>query len=266
MLEAVWQSTVIVKVTVYPQVHDAHATPFYCTAKRIHYPSSLLPKLARFYSALGDDTVSQMVVDNRVWFEATGFPVRWNQPIGLLCDITKTDDDWLDLKLVMSSTAVLSPSSPTLQQQHKVDPQDATRHAFFNSLKEAEAMRRTKQRRVMQLTRHEQQSLWDAVQSEHGNYHSFKQIVDGKLLAVEPKMAAVKVYDCRECEVAVRSAPVQLYKEMTVGELVGVIIGDFDMNMNRIVTHGIRVDVKTPVLELLEFLAFPDTMVHLALL
>lgn len=249
MLEEVWNAKVVVKVMVYPQVHDSHSTPFYCTAKRIHYPSSLLNHLARFYSCLGDDTVSQMIIDKRVVFETKNqVIVRWNQPIGLLCDLTLSGEEWLELRLVMST------ASPVLG-----DPHDLAKSAYFNSLKEAEAMRRSKPGRVMELTRPQQQSLWDAVQSEGGNWGNFVGIVSK--LVVDPKMAAVKVYECKEGEVMVRTGPVQLYEELTVGDVVkSVILGE---HYYRLVCHGIDVDKSTPFMEMMTWLTFPDTMVHL---
>jgi hypothetical protein len=211
-----------------------------------------------------------MILERRASFELAGGAssgrVRWDLPLGLIADLSGKDSDWLELKLVLGTTHDQSHhSTPTININ--MDPTELTRAAFFNSLKEAEAMRRNKQhRRVMQLTKQEQCSLWDALCSAHGGYHTFS-LVEEKLLfgssagstSGNCMMAPLKVYESVE---RVRSGPVRAGRDVSVMEAVCQVTGK--KKWERLVLHGIELDPATPITELLEHLTFPDTMVHLA--
>lgn len=266
MLERVWNGTIIVKVGLYPDTSEQAAIPFFASIKRIHYPNQLIPLVSRFYSALGDSTLSSLIASDSspVWFEfkfiEDWHPVHWQRPLGVISDIAKmgciTNRDVLELRLML--TGIIPAELPSINAD-----ESHARQLYFNALKEAEALRRTRHRRVMEMGRDEQNSLWDAVRGSNTAYSRFSEINANTVLKDPAKGLPLKLYVCGEDdrEVQVRTGPVLLYSgSLSIGEAVCSIIG---FEPQKLITHGIQVDSETPVSVLLDTLTYPDNLLHI---
>ena len=264
MLEEVWNQLCIVKVNITYDTQPA----FYCRMKRIHYPHMLLPKVSRFYSALGDDHVCELVMKGYARFVSyTGNPIPWTWCLGLCKDAYYKDSLFLELLIDDSSTD----GQTTIR-----DPESIARLSFFNSMKEAEAMmmrgkNTTKSMvgdgektrlRIMDMKREDQAELWSLVCGEEDD--SDDDVQFKKYTTINPfsdcdhGSVPVKFYICGDnCLKAVRTFSMK--RDMTVQDG----LEEMGIRQGNVYTQGVQIAPNTPLADLFNHMTAPDNLIHL---
>lgn len=147
------------KVPIMFDMHEREVTslhrppPFYIMAPRQSY----LPLVARSAKESFSEAAPD-VGEYGVWFEHDGKPLRWNIPIGSLYDFYKnnTSDD-LPFRVTIRFQSF--PRSNLVPCLGEID----TETAFFHSMKQALCLRLGSSRRLMDMSRNGQESLWEGV-------------------------------------------------------------------------------------------------------
>lgn len=267
MLERVWNGTLIIRVVLYPDTSKQASIPFFASIKRIHYPYHLIPLVTRFYFALGDSTLSTLLTSDThpIWFEfkykEDWHPVHWHRPLGIVSDIVMTEsgksENILQLRLMLTGNIPFQ--LPILHADESF-----TRQHYFNALKEAEALRRTRYKRVMEMERDEQNALWDAVRSSDTAHGRFAEINSKTILRDSAKGLPLKLYVCEDVNgltVQVRTGPIWLYSgTMNIGEVIHSLLGK---DFGKLITHGVELEADTPISILLDSLTYPDNLLHI---
>lgn len=271
MHELVWNGQMIVRVHIYPGgLADTPLPPFYASVRRIHYPCSLLPRVSRFCSALGDSSVAQVLSSgNPIWFEVDfaqeeWIPVPWGRPLGVLADLAMLikDNDRGSGCTILSLRLVLTGELPGELLIAGQQTEEAARLSYFNGLKEAEALRRTRTRRVMELARGDQAGLWDALRMERTDDAGVAfRTINGRLLRDDARCVPFKLYNLEYDRVMSRCGPVQCHPDLLLGEAFAQILA---RPVTRAITHGINLDLSMPVAVAMEQLVYPDNLLHIA--
>ena len=134
-----------------PSLH--RPPPFYVMAPRQSY----LPLVARSARESFEESAPD-VGESGVWFEHDGKPLRWNIPIGVLFDYHRTNvRDDIPFKITTRFQSF--PKNYLLPCSGEVD----TESAFFHSMKQALCLRYGTARRLMDMPRANQETLWEGV-------------------------------------------------------------------------------------------------------
>ncbi|ODQ51816.1 hypothetical protein SAICODRAFT_39018, partial [Saitoella complicata NRRL Y-17804] len=188
----IWHGSIPLKITLSKtesRIWD-QTTPYYIEIPRISYLPVYLDLLIGFFRTflLDESTASA----GNAWFSTAedAIPVRWHLPIGLLHDLHRppppassstTPQPW---HLVLHFT-----NYPDILARRQCDW--AMRDAYMNKLKEADFLRCGSAKRVMSLSKHDSDALWQSV-VDH-DLDTFTRITS-TLLPTTPRNLPIRIY------------------------------------------------------------------------
>eukprot|EP00455_Lapot_gusevi_P011781 TRINITY_DN1549_c0_g3_i1.p1 TRINITY_DN1549_c0_g3~~TRINITY_DN1549_c0_g3_i1.p1 ORF type:complete len:350 (+),score=69.97 TRINITY_DN1549_c0_g3_i1:106-1050(+) len=126
-------------------------------------------------------------VEDEMWFEYDGFPLKWNIPIGVLFDLFggRRHMPW-----PLTVHFQRFPEKKLLRCRN----QDAVKFHFVNSFKEAMFLRYGSAKAVTNLSRAEQSQLWDSVgANSYAPYWSVMEVIERENGSSYPQSLPVRL-------------------------------------------------------------------------
>ncbi|KAL3280137.1 hypothetical protein HHI36_017640 [Cryptolaemus montrouzieri] len=224
--------------------------PFYLMVPRVSYFPLVIDKVRKhFLRYIASDKMDQVM-----WLEYNGQPLKWHYPIGVLFDLlVKTDD------LPWRITAHFE----KLPEEHIYDfkTKESVEAYFMSCLKEADVLKYKGQIvSSMQIKDHTQ--LWMGLQND-----KFDQFwaVNRKLMELSSEYENFKHIPFRcYIEDGYKQALVKpIFEDGQRKTLQDLLNEIFPGQQTRVRTHGISPPLETPLQWMSEHLSYPDNFLHL---
>lgn len=170
----VWESRIPIVVHVdesrLPPGSDTSVEAYYTWVPRISYFPLLVPEVRqKLLAHILPQSRLDSLQDRHVSFEAQGEPLKPHWPVGVLYDVhcASLGFDPNQVELPWSVTLKLAADDkserPTSDQLHPPPTAELCKTHFMSMLKEADFVHYGSTKRVTNLRRQEQDSLWDAI-------------------------------------------------------------------------------------------------------
>jgi len=224
--------------------------PLYLLVPRVSYLMILQEKIINFFSSFIESEES-----DKLWFEFSSIPLRWNYPTGLLfdlyCDISQ------DIPWFITVHFKNFPSDKLLNSICE----DALQSSFFSQLKEADFLKHGGEV-VSVMTKDETMKLWHGIKTD--NFEQFWN-VNKKFMDLNSfKNVPVKLYiDNKVLQRRVESSNTTLqgYLKLIDCEL----FSDDNVRKMKFVLQGLILPLNSDMQWLCENLCYPDNFLHVCI-
>ncbi|KAI8897772.1 autophagy protein Apg5-domain-containing protein [Globomyces pollinis-pini] len=233
--------TIPIIVTVAFDDNTRNPIKYHTNLFRSSYLYLILPSLMEYCEKLNQPGLDV----SKCWFEYNNIPLKWHLPVGLLYDQFELSSPWkiqLNLKNFPNDLFIFE------NEQMVLD-------LFMSTIKEADYLRTGSIKRVMGISKLQQETLWDSLKNT--GLDSFN------INAIEV------LYNLEE---PIRSIPVRLYLKdgMVLRRLVKsreslkVMLEELQVNeYKEVVLHGCKLHLDTDLVWLYMNASFMDTFLHL---
>eukprot|EP00658_Telonema_sp_P-2_P047951 TRINITY_DN3649_c0_g6_i1.p1 TRINITY_DN3649_c0_g6~~TRINITY_DN3649_c0_g6_i1.p1 ORF type:complete len:278 (-),score=43.46 TRINITY_DN3649_c0_g6_i1:364-1197(-) len=211
------------------------------------------------------------MVDDRIWLECNGKPLRWHYPAGVLYD-SRCDRD-RDGRPVLPWRLVVHFQRFPQDEVVSCHDEESCRQLFFNAFKEATFLRSGSVSTIMSLGLDEQQALWQAVLDLSQHRHI------GGMLGTELERLGQGLRDIcsslSERQGPVRQIPVRVHLgDQTLlrplpaeeASTVGQLLQSLDQAEAQCWVQGIKVEADIGLQELYVLFHSPDQFLHMSLI
>jgi autophagy-related protein 5 len=230
------------------EVTSLHRPPtFYVMAPRLSY-LPLVSRSAResFQEAAPD------VGESGIWFEYDNKPLRWNIPVGVLFDYhgnNSNGKDDIPFKIIIRFQGF--PKSNLIPCAGELDAEKV----FFHSMKQALCLRYGSAKKLMDMPRPSQESLWEGV--VFGKFEKYWQSCSNILVSEGEKQPQVPIRvivrtpeTANEIARSIQGA-VPWTEDMTLQRAVETILTNnekyLDVNKCRVVVQGVHPPLDAPL-------------------
>lgn len=259
VLDEVWSGYVPLKISLSKYDISFSGTPldYYICVPRCSYLPLIVENIRKHF----DQYTSTDYVQDEIWFSYKSVPLKWHYPIGFLLDIFSS--------ILYNSVNLNIPFE--IEVNFRRFPADillpykgikSLYTIFQNSLKESCAMLLGTSAPVLNLSREQEDKVWNCVKI--GNYKGFAESTrDFTGLNQENcKLIPVKIY-YQKMGNGIMLHPFLASEQKKVLDAVREVVGEFQ---GKIVAQGIEIPGDSDLHWLWKCLAHPDNFLYITLL
>jgi len=256
--ENVWETRIPLKIKISPKDLISSNIPItlYYSLPRISYLSSIFGDIIKNFEGCIQVNLSDL------WIECENKPLRWQYPIGVLIDSLGIDTAKGPITLTARVREI--PKEDVLQCQSL----DSLRFYFFNSIKEADAIRYPTDKKVFNLKNNETDRLKKLIyENNPKNITDYRKIMNfDKKISKYP----AKLVFCRTDVVIVKSIDIKEGEEKnyTIGNFLNdSLTKDVYEKLKekcKIIIHGIEIEENMSFLFYYFNFSYLDTFLYIS--